>query len=100
MLNCTIWPHESDTISALYTDRKILNDFVFAERFGDILRFNHPFAGGRRIARCHGDIAVGAPMLAALIAQIEQRPQAALIALAPRRHSLAQPLRLGGDLAV
>ena len=77
-----------------------MNNFVLTERLGDILCLDHAFAGGRCIARRHGDIAVGAPVLAAFIAQIEQRPQAALIALAPRSHSLAQPLRLGGYLAV
>ena len=95
-----VGPDDADPVAALDADREVPHDLEAIVGLGYRLRLDHQLARALRLADRCVDRAGRLALVAALLAQGVERAQAALVALAPCRHALAQPGRFGRELAV
>ena len=91
--------HDADAVAADDAGGEIPHDEAFAIGLGDALGRDDEVARPGRLARGHAHPALRAHAFAPLRAQRVQVLEPPDIALAPRRHAVAQPVFLPHDLA-
>ena len=96
----TIWSDNTDFIAFNNTNRKILYNFSFTERLGNMLSLNHHFRAKFRSFRFQINRAGHFYLFAAFLTQLLQAAQASHIATPASRHAFVQPFGFFGNFFI